>query len=85
MEDEEWDLLGGCHTMQLIPFIIFLRDLWLFKLLCDFFKKIIRLLLFFMFLIFKFYIGVQLMNNVVLVSGVQQSDPAIHVHVSIPF
>ena len=32
-----------------------------------------------------FYIGVQLINNVVLVSGVQQSDSVIHIHVSILF
>ena len=31
---------------------------------------------------FKFYIGVQLINNVVLVSGVEQSDSVIHIHVS---
>ena len=33
----------------------------------------------------KFYIGVQLIYNVVLVSGVQQSDSVIHIHVSILF
>ena len=41
-----------------------------------------------MFLVFfnvLFYIGVQLINNVVIVSGVQQSDSVIHVHVSIVF
>ena len=38
---------------------------------------------FFSFL--KFYIGVQLIKNVVLVSGVQQSDSVIHIHVSIRF
>ena len=32
-----------------------------------------------------FYIGVQLVNNVVLVSGVQQSDSVIHTHVPILF
>ena len=39
------------------------------------------------FYIFKFlfYIGEQLINNVVLVSGVQQSDSVIHIHVSILF
>ena len=37
------------------------------------------------FLNFLFYIGVQLINNVVLVSGVQQSDSVIHIHVSILF
>lgn len=34
---------------------------------------------------FLFYIRLQLINNVVLVSGVQQSDSVIHVHVSILF
>ena len=29
---------------------------------------------------FLFYIGLQLVNNVVLVSGVQQSDSVIHMH-----
>ena len=29
---------------------------------------------------FLFYIGAQLINNVVLVSGVQQSDSVMHVH-----
>ena len=32
-----------------------------------------------------FYIGVELINNVSLVSGVQQSDSVIHIHVSILF
>ena len=34
---------------------------------------------------FKFYIGTQLINNVVLVLGVQRSDSVIHLHVSILF
>ena len=34
---------------------------------------------------FLFYIGAQLINDVVLVSGVQQRDSVIHVHVSILF
>ena len=34
---------------------------------------------------FLFYIRLQLINNVVLVSGVQQSDSVIHIHVSILF
>ena len=40
---------------------------------------------FFFFLIFEhlFYIGVQPINNVVIVSGGQQRDSAIHIHVSI--
>ena len=37
------------------------------------------------FLKFLFYIGVELINNVVIVSGVQQSDSVIHIHVSILF
>ena len=32
------------------------------------------------FLNFLFYIGVYLINNVVLVSGVQQSDSVTHMH-----
>ena len=32
---------------------------------------------------YLFYIGVWSMNNVVIVSGAQQSDSAIHIHVSI--
>ena len=32
---------------------------------------------------FLFYIGAELINNVVLVSGVQQSDSVLHIHVSI--
>ena len=35
------------------------------------------------FLNFLFYIGVELINNVVLVSGVQQSDSVTHIHVSV--
>ena len=31
----------------------------------------------------KSYIGVQLINNIVLVSGIQQSDSVIHIHASI--
>ena len=34
---------------------------------------------------FLCYIGVQLINNVVIVSGAQQRDSAIHIHVSILF
>ena len=34
------------------------------------------------FWLFKCYVGVQLINNVVLVSGVQHSDSVIHIHVS---
>ena len=34
---------------------------------------------------FVFYIGVELINNVVLMSGVQQSDSVIHIYVSILF
>ena len=34
---------------------------------------------------FLFYIGVELINNVALVSGVQQSDSLIHTHVSVLF
>ena len=34
---------------------------------------------------FLFYIGVQLINNAVLISGVQQSDLVIHICVSILF
>ena len=36
-----------------------------------------------LFLNFLFYIGVELINNVVLASGLQQSDSAIHIHLSI--
>ena len=32
---------------------------------------------------FLFYSGIELINNVVLVSGIQQSDSIIHIHVSI--
>ena len=31
---------------------------------------------------FLFYIGVSLINNVMLVSGIQQNDSVIHIHVS---
>ena len=34
---------------------------------------------------FLFYSGVYLMNNVLLVSGLQQSDSVIHIHISILF
>ena len=34
---------------------------------------------------FLFYIGVQLINSVISVSGVQQSDSVIHKYVSIRF
>ena len=36
-------------------------------------------------LLTQFYIGVKLINNIVVVSGVQQSDSVIHVHISILF
>ena len=35
------------------------------------------------FLNFLFYIGVYLINNVAIVSGMQQSDSVMHIHVSI--
>ena len=59
-------------------------------LLCASFKKtenmtiVFPSALGFFFLIFKFYIGAQLMNNV-SVPGVQQSDSVTHIHVSILF
>ena len=34
---------------------------------------------------FLFYIGVSLINNVVFIPGVQQSDSGVHIHVSILF
>ena len=37
------------------------------------------------FLNFLFYIRLELINNVVLVSGMQQRDSAIHIHVAILF
>ena len=39
--------------------------------------------IFFVFFHFQFCIGVFLINNVVIVSGGQQRDPAIHTHVPI--
>ena len=44
----------------------------LLQIICNFFN-------------FLFYIGVQLINNVVLVLGVQQSVSVLHIHVSIIF
>ena len=38
---------------------------------------------FFFFFTFLFYIGVQPINNVEIISGGQQSDSAIHIHVSV--
>ena len=35
----------------------------------------------FLFKNFLFYIGVELINNVVVVSGVTQSDSVMHIHV----
>ena len=40
---------------------------------------------FYLFFNFHFYIGAQFLNNVVLISGVQQSDSVIHIHLSILF
>ena len=40
---------------------------------------------FIIFFNFLFYIGVELINNVVLVSGIQESDSVIHIHVSLLF
>jgi len=34
---------------------------------------------------FLFYIGVKLINDVVIVSGIQQSDSVKHIHVAIIF
>ena len=48
------------------------------------FTRISPLLILFLFFKILFILfGVQLINNVVLVSGVQQSDLVIHIHVSI--
>ena len=38
----------------------------------------------FFFFNFLFYIGIQLINNVVRVSGARQRSSAVHIHVSIP-
>ena len=35
--------------------------------------------------LFLFYIAAQLTNNATLISGGQQSDSKMHIHVSIPF
>ena len=43
-------------------------------------KKLISLCIHFSFL---FYTRVQPINNVVIISGAQQSDSALHIHVSI--
>ena len=37
------------------------------------------------FFFFSFYVGEQLVNNVVLASGIQESDSVIHTHISILF
>ena len=37
------------------------------------------------FFILKIFIGVQLIHNVVLVSGIQQSESFIHIHISTLF
>ena len=37
------------------------------------------------FFSFLFYIGVELINDVVLVSGVKQGDSDLHIHISILF
>ena len=39
----------------------------------------------FYFLNFLLYIGAQFINNVMLVSGIQQSDSILHIHVPIFF
>ena len=36
-------------------------------------------------LVMCFYIGTELINSIVLVSGVQSSDSVIHIHISILF
>ena len=38
-----------------------------------------------LFNLFLFYFGVELINNAVLVPGIQQTDSVIHIHVSILF
>ena len=38
---------------------------------------------FIFFKTFKFYVGIQLINNVVIVLGEQQRDSAIHIHASV--
>ena len=43
------------------------------------------LFFFFFFFLILFYIGVYLIYNVVLVSGIKQSGSVIHIHVSILF
>ena len=48
-------------------------------------QEILFYSVFFFFLNFLFYIGMWLINNVVLVSRVQQSVSVIHTHVSVLF
>ena len=40
---------------------------------------------FFLLLFLKIFIGVQLIYNVVLISGVQQSESVVHIHISTLF
>ena len=71
-----------CYTYASIslslPFMVTNEDSGLWSMGCS------PVLVFFLFN-FLFYIGVQLINNVEFVSGVQQSDSVIHTHVSILF
>ena len=70
-----------CFKIYLILLNIYIANPALFWLLFTY--NIFPSFHFVFFLNFLFYIGVQLINNVVIVSDAQQSNSAIHIHVSI--
>ena len=67
----------------LSPVVMYVYLRW--QRVCVFLKKKESgsFLVFIYFFNFLFYIGIQLINDVVLVSGIQQSDSVIHIHVFI--
>ena len=68
----------SCYSCLLPPVLHSAANAMIFKL-----YKVSLLLLFYLFLGFLFCIGVQLINNVVIVSGEQQRDSAVLMKVKV--
>ena len=77
-----------CVSLSVFAFVLvgWCTFMWLFVCICVLCLLFVFWVLFlFLFFNFLFCIGVELINNVVLVSDVQQSDSVIHIHVSLLF
>ena len=92
MKNETGNLWGENRTLLTLDFFYLLLDhlIYNFKLPFDLswivfilypFSHFDTVILFYLFLNFLSYIGVELINNAVIVSGGLQKDSFIHIHV----